>query len=63
MKYCYLKLFSFVISVAVLEELLKEKQPIPVVLRSKAKVRGLPIVGVAGSNRAEGVDFRLLYLF
>jgi hypothetical protein len=39
-KYCYLKLFSFVISVIVLEELLKEKEPIPVVLRFKAKVCG-----------------------
>jgi hypothetical protein len=62
MKYCYLKLFSFIISVGVLEELLKEKEPIPVVLRSKAKVCGRSIAGVAGSNRAAGMGVRLLCL-
>ena len=44
------------------EELLKEKEPIPVVLRSKAKVCGRCIAEVAGSNRAEGMDVRLLCL-
>lgn len=62
MKHCYLKLFSFIMLVAVLEELLKEKEPIPVVLRSKAKFCGSSIAEVADSNRAEGMEFRLLCL-
>ena len=62
MTYSYLKIFSFITSVAVLEELLKEKGLILVVLRSKAKVYGLSIPGVGGSNRTEGMDVRLLCL-
>jgi len=62
MKYCYLKLISFIISVAVLEKPLKEKEPIPVVLRSKVKVCGRTIAGVGSLNRADGMDVHLLCL-
>lgn len=38
-------------------------QPIPVAVQSKALVCDRLIAGTAGSNPAEGMDVRLLYLF
>ena len=34
--------------------------PIPVTMRSEARVCGHSVLGIAGSNSAEGTGFRLL---